>query len=78
MNTGKCFNAECFCATGWSGDVCEEHAKCENQCSGHGVCFLDECVCESGYGGKGCEKYDEEAVQTKCQGKLFLNKHFFL
>ena len=50
--------------------MCEEHAKCENQCSGHGVCFLDECVCESGYGGKGCEKYDEEAVQTKCQGNF--------
>ena len=49
----------CSCEPGWTGIGCHI-AKCEKDCSAHGVCEpLDEpvCNCTTGYFGAGCEHY---------------------
>ena len=72
-NRGRCIMTEngvgtCECEDRFFGSSCE-HARCNFDCSGHGICNdrTGECNCDDGFRGDGCELELSESCGSQCQ-----------
>jgi len=54
---GYCFQGQCQCYTGWTGNSCQI-PYCPNNCNGKGNCVSNVCVCSLGWVGGDCSQQD--------------------
>ena len=57
-NQGICRGGKCFCAPGFSGELCTKVTVCAYGCSSHGYCHASAraCACLPGWTGPDCSQ----------------------